>query len=86
MQGSGTVNLILLRGSLALYERNRVSEQLRGQEPARSGSTYGLQLLEEPIASLNVRRLETPCEFYVVVYISVDTLKAVVTNLHEPLA
>lgn len=49
-------------------------------------STYSLQLLEEPAASLNICCLETSCEFCVVVHISIDTLKTVRINLHEPLA
>jgi hypothetical protein len=63
---------------------NRVSEPWRGQGSAKS--TYSLQLLEEPIASLNVRCLETSGKFYVIAHISTGILKAVLTNLHEPLA
>lgn len=59
-----------------------VSEPSHNQESTSTGSTYSLQLLEEPVASLNIRRLETPCEFCVVVHISINTRKTVVTNLH----
>jgi len=78
--------LILLRGSLTLYKGDVSVSRSINQQSTNTGTTYSFQLLEEPVASLNIRRLKTSCEFCVVVHISIDTRKAVVTNLHEPLA